>query len=1100
MKTIRCEVLRQALLVAACAVISLLTPRSSLGSPEAVSLGGSVVDSGGKAVAGTELFFRPASWWPGLGKWQPPTAKSDAAGRFQLVVTRLAENGRPAFPGMIWAFKPGYRLAWQKLPDTSPAGGLPPIRLVLGPPAPFQIKVLSPERKPVAGTKVTVPEVLPTGPKERSGQARWESLPLPLQSQMAAVSDRDGVATMTAVPLEGAATVQITSAEFGTQTFYWLQHVPKDRTLVLGPMGRVRGRIVADKPEAIRHISIGIASIGSWSGMSRVGAAGSVTDDQGRFEAPVAAGEQLHVLVAPQQIKPSYLCLAGNEMRSLRAGETVDVELRVVPAVRVHCVVRERGTGNCVPQMIFTYNSDSRQLGVGRSDAAGRYEFYRAAGTLYFSVQCRQPVTVPPWLCSHAATIPAGVKDFELPPIEVCHAHGRVIDDAGKPVAGAIIGNVWYKGPGNGPRGPQNDAMSIWQAKPVHTDAEGRFEAWVETAQKYRLAVRADGTLPSETDWIDFSTTAVIPDVVLRRLQLHAVTGRVLDRQRRPVAGAVVFQSGGGPKRTEAITGTDGGFRLEGILEHKAYVFVKKPGFRFLGRMVERPAGALELVLARANEPPDRPLHTLPLPLTRAERLAMAKRLLGPAVKQALANDKQDARIGPLMILAKVEPERALQLLEEKAVKHPYMQDMIRRAVAIGLFQESPDEARSVVESMLDPFFRSETYLDLCDAVPAAERPRKLELVGQALLQMRGISEPWMRVMSHAEIAKRLLAVGQQERATKLLREGQAAAKSLGTANLDGYGRGSLAERLSLIDIPAALELTKDLSDRSEYCRHRGNIAHMVAGKNPAEAERILGLLRNRNEGPQASGPFDGNSAGDQYVPRVCYRMATADLERAKRLAAGVANPYQKAQAHAVMAQALAKAQPAVARQLLERAFKVLEESIKEGKSPFIAQRHAPSVAAAFLPVAEQIDPQLIEEFLWRAISLRQPGLAENGSTSQDRPQSEQPNVEDVHLALVLARYDRALADALFAHRLEADRRAAFDGMGNAGRTDRGRNVRSPAGRSDCRGASGRRGQEPSSQSVANFLVRDDDKCWNYIQREVLALWVVDEEDFGAID
>lgn len=110
MKTIRCEVLRQALLVAACAVISLLTPRSSLGSPEAVSLGGSVVDSGGKAVAGAELFFRPASWWPGLGKWQPPTAKSDAAGRFQLVVTRLAENGRPAFPGMIWAFKPGYRL------------------------------------------------------------------------------------------------------------------------------------------------------------------------------------------------------------------------------------------------------------------------------------------------------------------------------------------------------------------------------------------------------------------------------------------------------------------------------------------------------------------------------------------------------------------------------------------------------------------------------------------------------------------------------------------------------------------------------------------------------------------------------------------------------------------------------------------------------------------------------------------------------------------------------------------------------------------------------------------------------------------------------
>jgi hypothetical protein len=37
-----------------------------------------------------------------------------------------------------------------------------------------------------------------------------------------------------------------------------------------------------------------------------------------------------------------------------------------------------------------------------------------------------------------------------------------------------------------------------------------------------------------------------------------------------------------------------------------------------------------------------------------------------------------------------------------------------------------------------------------------------------------------------------------------------------------------------------------------------------------------------------------------------------------------------------------------------------------------------------------------------------------------------------------------------------------------------------------------------AARRLAKFLALDDDKCWNYIQREVLVLWVVDEEDFGA--
>src|SRR6185312_332513 len=63
---------------------------------------------------------------------------------------------------------------------------------------------------------------------------------------------------------------------------------------------------------------------------------------------------------------------------------------------------------------------------------------------------------------------------------------------------------------------------------------------------------------------------------------------------------------------------------------------------------------------------------------------------------------------------------------------------------------------------------------------------------------------------------------------------------------------------------------------------------------------------------------------------------------------------------------------------------------------------HDPAaVAAALLPVAERIDPKLVPELFWRAISFHAP----------------RPGVEirsDAVFALLLARYDRPLARAFF--------------------------------------------------------------------------------------
>ena len=108
--------------------------------------------------------------------------------------------------------------------------------------------------------------------------------------------------------------------------------------------------------------------------------------------------------------------------------------------------------------------------------------------------------------------------------------------------------------------------------------------------------------------------------------------------------------------------------------------------------------------------------------------------------------------------------------------------------------------------------------------------------------------------------------------------------------------------------------------------------------------------------------------------------------------------------------------------------------------------------------------------------------------------------VPDVRLALMLARYDRTLAEAfLAAHgkQLPANMSSAdesemvlatiaiLDPKQAASMVDR---LPDGAAKSDA------------GQRLARFLTCDDAKFWNLIQSRYLMLWIVDQEDFGDAD
>ena len=95
----------------------------------------------------------------------------------------------------------------------------------------------------------------------------------------------------------------------------------------------------------------------------------------------------------------------------------------------------------------------------------------------------------------------------------------------------------------------------------------------------------------------------------------RTIRGQVVDRQRKPVAGVEVFQSGDGPKRTSTKTDAEGRFSLGGFRQGPVFLFVHGDPFRFQGRLVKPAETDVTIELTRMSERPAREMKMLPDPI-----------------------------------------------------------------------------------------------------------------------------------------------------------------------------------------------------------------------------------------------------------------------------------------------------------------------------------------------------------------------------------------------------------------------------------------------------------------------------------------------------
>src|SRR5262249_9175991 len=144
------------------------------------------------------------------------------------------------------------------------------------------------------------------------------------------------------------------------------------------------------------------------------------------------------------------------------------------------------------------------------------------------------------------------------------------------------------------------------------------------------------------------------------------------------------------------------------------------------------------------------------------------------------------------------------------------------------------------------------------------------------------------------------------------------------------------------------------ITDQERKEEALGNIAARIAAESPAEAEGVLDRIRS---------PL--NRLPGTY--RACQKMAAVDPARARRIAGKIREPAYRADALIFLAVGLKDRDRAMAVATVREALAQFDRFLAtEGEEP----RRGMQIAAP-MPLVEQIDPGLVPEFFWRAISTR---------------------------------------------------------------------------------------------------------------------------------
>jgi uncharacterized GH25 family protein len=398
-----------------------------------------VIDEQGKPIARASLLYRHGS-----DPKEPHPLKlhteTDAAGRFTFKVPMAWLNRKDltSVHYVIWTYAPHRRVAatriYKQLREDKPSKVTVELRRATN----TTFVVHDPKGHPVAGADVRA-----------DNWSLGGTVPTEITPLLSTRTDEQGRAKLPTVSPDDLYNLDIKTDAYGEQNqrIDWLRRKSgksNDWIIRLRPTCRIEGRLIAEKPEWVKHVRFFFMTEGRRLG-STTGRALAMTDVQGRFVVPSIPEGRLHVFVAMDESLPVRPKLPGS--LELKAGK-MTLDIPMVRLVKVEGLVRAKDTGKPIAgakvqvRGVHEYTSDTAP--VSMTDAQGRFSTHVVPGKLRYRV-FRVPEEInyvqlndlPP------IEVPEDAGPFELPPIEVVPTkplRGRLVDRNGNPVADAGIG------------------------------------------------------------------------------------------------------------------------------------------------------------------------------------------------------------------------------------------------------------------------------------------------------------------------------------------------------------------------------------------------------------------------------------------------------------------------------------------------------------------------------------------------------------------------------------------------------------------------------------------------------------------------------------
>jgi protocatechuate 3,4-dioxygenase beta subunit len=597
------------------------------------------------------------------------------------------------------------------------------------------------------------------------------------------------------------------------------------------------------------------------------------TDAQGRYRIYLSAGKY-QININFYQLREDYLQPSPRDpQREVEvAGETIVPPIPLKrAAVIAGLVVDESGAPVPGVEVLplttnFNFFFMNQQRGPAKSDSHGKFTLKGMPGTERVAVRARSDTMVSD---GPLMVDPKGPIRLVVSPKYVVGLRGRLIDDRGSPVAGAVthLNTMWSSAAGG----------IGFTMKTAATDSQGRFEfSGLWPGDEYHVAFEHEGFDKQETAVVtgragkthDFGPIMLIA-------ARGTVEGKIVDSSGKPVAGARVFNTGDGPQTVSVASDSAGRFHLAGLHGGPVYVFVDQPGYRFTAARASAGATGVTVTLLRKDQPAPR-FSGPPLKALLEDQRKLAHELLETVWAQCDHAKLQTA----VVTMCRIDPELARKWSAEAAGRYDAA---IRGSMLSQIADEDLDEAFAQIHTQRQWVASLRPFKSLAERYAKSDPDKAMRCAEEMVVRARAMDQP-ARTTGVAQAGQLVARLGNAASGRTLIEEAAAMIPHLGPQR-NFEARGAVAQALAAYDVKRAVALmpsklaprgSDQQSQQASYEQMQAvtNLAAAICVAHPDEAGRLVAKLE----------PW----FADRAKIRMACRMATARPDDAMTLLDGV--------------------------------------------------------------------------------------------------------------------------------------------------------------------------------------------------------------------